>query len=42
MIWAKKIEAQLTYCVLNKGSKSYAGLSSQKRQWLGLLVYEHF
>lgn len=40
--WAKKVEAHLTYIVLNQSSRSYSGLSPQKRQYLSLLVYEHF
>jgi len=42
MQWVKKIEAHLTYCVLNKSSKSYSSLSGGKRRFLDLLVHEHF
>jgi hypothetical protein len=42
MLWCKKIESHLTYIVLNKSSKSYASLPAAKRQYLSLLVYEHF
>jgi hypothetical protein len=42
MLWAKKVESQLTYIVLNQSTKSYTGMSAQKRQHLSLLVYEHF
>ena len=36
------METALTYIVLNKGTKTYAHLSSEKRQFLSMLVYEHF
>jgi len=42
MEWAKKIESQLVYIVLNKSQKSYANLPQQRRAYLGTLVYEHF
>lgn len=42
MEWAKKIEATLIYIAMNKQQKSYANLSSQKKAFLGTMVYEHF
>ena len=38
----KKIEAHMQYIVLNKTTRHYTPLSSGKRQFLQLLVHEHF
>lgn len=38
----KKVETQLTYIVMNKSTKSYNNLSPGKRQFISLMVYEHF
>jgi len=42
MAWVKKVENTLTYIVMNKSTKSYNNLSTQKRNFVQLLVYEHF
>ena len=40
--WVKKIEAHMQYIVLNKTTRHYTHLPSGKRQFLQLLVHEHF
>lgn len=40
--WVKRVESTLTYIVLNKGTKTYSHLSGERRQFLSMLVYEHF
>ena len=42
LAWVKKIEAQLTYIVLNRSTKHYSHLTGGKRTFLTLLVHEHF
>ena len=43
LAWVQKLENTLTYLASNKFStKTYSSLNAQKRQFLGLLVYEHF
>jgi len=39
-VW--KVENALSYVVLNKGTKSFTGLSTGKRQFLTMLAYETF
>jgi hypothetical protein len=39
---AKKIEDSLTYIVLNKSTKSWTHLFGDRRNFLQLLVFEHF
>jgi len=40
--FAKKLENTLTYIAMNKSTKSYTYLSSEKRNFLNLMVHEHF
>ena len=40
--WVKKIESHMQYIVLNKTTRHYTHLSSGKREFLQLLVHEHF
>jgi len=42
LAWAKKVESALTYIVMNKSPKSYNNLTAPKRNFISLLVYEHF
>jgi len=43
LAWVQKLENTLTWLAGNKlSTKTYSGLSAQRRQFLGLLVYEHF
>jgi hypothetical protein len=42
LAWVKKIESHMTYIVLNKSTKHYTHLTGGKREFLTLLVHEHF
>lgn len=40
--FVKKLENTLTYIVMNKSTKSYTFLTPEKREFLNLMVHEHF
>ena len=40
--WVKKIESHLTYIVLNRSTKHYTHLQGGKRNFLTMMVHEHF